>query len=241
MVGDLEVIAGEERGCSAFVRSQHAEVMFITRSDFVRRLQNPEIWGKIQDLNEVKQGWMQGRIDGLEEANKADIIRAQSTPRAVTSRSVKQAKSPISSPKYAPVDDFEPTSHLFFPTEIGILSKPNRTVEFTNAILREMSTKSTNKQGTKVLLPRNRYRPSARHSPPPNFHAFPSSDVSSRYRSMKMQYSPKNRLGSYDAEQLRKRKEMEYSQAKAKKSLSPSKHNLFRVIRSREGLGNKGL
>ena len=238
MVGDLEVIAGAERGCSAFVRSQHAEVMFISKSDFLRRLQNPEIWGKIQDLNEVKQGWMQGRIDGLEEANKVEISRAQSTPRAVTSRSVKQARSPIFSPKYAPVDDSEPTSYLFFPTEIGLPSKSTRTVEFTNAILREISS---SKQGSKVLLPRNRFRSPQRHSPPPNFHAFPSSDVNSTYRNLKAQYSPKNRLGSYDAEQLRKRKEMKYSQAKAKKSLSPSKHNLFRVIRSREGVGNKGL
>jgi len=235
MVGDLEVIADTLRGSSAFVRSQHAEMVFITKADFGRRLQNPEIWMKIQSLQEVKRDWMQGRMQGLEgtEGSEQVVSRAKSAPRAVTSRAVKTVSSPMYSPK--PVDDMEPPSYFLFPTEVHPQAKTTP-VEFTNAFLRQISA---SKQGSKVLIHRNRARPSPRHSPPPNFHALPSAQVVSRYRELKTMYTPKDRLGSYDAEQLRKQKEIEFSQAKAQKSLSPSKHNLFRVVRSRGDL--KGL
>lgn len=231
MVGDLEVIAETDRANSAFVRSQHAEMLFITKADFVRRLQNPEIWMKIRNLQEMKQDWMQGRIQGLEgtAGSEKAISRAKSTPRAVTSRVVKGDGGSLYSPKPGPVDDKEPSSQLLFPTEVPFQAKTTRPVEFTNATLRQISI---SKQGSKVLVHRNRLRHSPRQSPPPNFHAFPNSQVVSRYRELKTMYSPKDRLGSYDAEQLRKQKEAEYFQAKAQKSLSPSKHHLFRAVRS---------
>lgn len=216
MFGEQEVITHSVRCNTAVVATVQTDLLFITHTDFVKRLQNPDIWGKIHYLHELKRDWMRERMENTE-------ICREKEEKSVEKQNKSEIKTDFG--HLYPVKDLE-KSNLS-----AELPKTSHKIMFSNAILRQIYPEK--RSFSREILRKSRVKTEKRQSPPPNFHAMPSSDVSSRYRELKSQFSPTDRLNSYDASQVRLRKELEYTEIKARKSLTPSRHNLFRVTWSR--------
>ena len=114
LFGQEEVMSGGNRQCSACCASVQCVALGISKADFLRRLQNGDIWARMQSWERAKRQWNASRFEDLKAV---EVLKQSFTERSITP--VPYTVQPNPSPAKS---KHSHSSSSIFPTEVPTLA-----------------------------------------------------------------------------------------------------------------------